>query len=127
MADIDAFKLFNNSLGHQEGDHCLSAVAAVLLLSAGRASDLGACYGGEEMVFLMPGADLAVTMAEKLHATCESLTIHHPTSPISRVVTISLGMAACIPSKKSSTEFLVEQADAALYRAKYAGRNRVSE
>lgn len=127
MADIDNFKLYNDSLGHQEGDHCLAAVAGVFLRAAGRAGDLAARYGGEEIVFLMPGADhaAAVTMAERLRAACEALAIPHPTSPVSPVVTISLGVASCIPSAESSAEFLVAQADAALYRAKKAGRNRV--
>ena len=58
-------------------------------------------------------------------AACEALAIPHPTSPVSPVVTISLGVASCIPSAESSAEFLVAQADAALYRAKKAGRNRV--
>jgi len=127
IADIDNFKLYNDSLGHQEGDHCLTAVAEVFLRAAGRASDIAARYGGEEMVFLMPGADYAaaLSMAESLRAACEALAIPHPASPVSPVVTISLGVASCIPSLESSAESLVAQADAALYRAKETGRNRV--
>ena len=127
MADIDNFKLYNDSLGHQEGDHCLAAVADVFLKAAGRAGDLAARYGGEEMVFLMPGADhaAAMSMAERLRAACEALAIGHPTSPVRPVVTISLGVASCVPSAESSAEFLITQADAALYRAKEMGRNRV--
>ena len=127
MADIDNFKLYNDSLGHQEGDHCLAAVAGLFLQAAGRAGDLAARYGGEELVFLMPGADLAaaMTMAEDLRAACEAQAIPHPRSPVGPVVTISLGVASCIPSVESSAEALVAQADAALYRAKEAGRNRV--
>jgi len=127
MADIDNFKLYNDSLGHQEGDHCLAAVADVFLQAAGRAGDLAARYGGEEIVFLMPGADIAaaLSMAERLRAACEALAIPHLASPVSPVVTISLGVASCVPSAESSAEFLIAQADAALYRAKEAGRNRV--
>jgi diguanylate cyclase (GGDEF)-like protein len=127
IADIDNFKLYNDSLGHQEGDHCLAAVAEVFLRASGRAGDLAARYGGEEIVFLMPGADhaAAMTMAERLRTACEALAKPHPTSLVSPVVTISLGVASCIPSADSSAEFLVAQADAALYRAKKAGRNRV--
>lgn len=127
MADIDNFKLYNDTLGHQEGDHCLKAVAGVFLRSAGRAGDLAARYGGEEMVFLMPGADLAeaMAMAENLRIACEALALPHPTSPVKPVVTISLGVASCIPSADSSAQLLLAQADAALYRAKESGRNRV--
>nr|WP_319564307.1 two-component regulator propeller domain-containing protein [uncultured Rhodoferax sp.] len=127
MADIDGFKLYNDALGHQEGDHCLTAVAGVFLRAAGRAGDLAARYGGEEMVFLMPGADHAAawSMAEGLRAACEALAIPHPTSPVGPVVTISLGVASCIPSADTSAETLLAQADAALYRAKESGRNRV--
>jgi diguanylate cyclase (GGDEF)-like protein len=127
MADIDNFKLYNDSLGHQEGDRCLAAVAGLFLQVSGRAGDLAARYGGEEMVFLMPGANLAaaVAMAERLRSACEALAIPHPRSPVAPVVTISLGVASCIPSLESSAESLVAQADAALYRAKEEGRNRV--
>jgi diguanylate cyclase (GGDEF)-like protein len=127
MADIDNFKLYNDTLGHQEGDRCLVAVAGVFLRASGRAGDLAARYGGEELVFLMPGADLttAMAMAERLRVACEALAMPHPTSPVSPVVTISLGVASCIPSAQSSAELLVAKADAALYRAKKAGRNRV--
>jgi len=127
MADIDNFKLYNDALGHPQGDHCLAAVAAVFLHSAGRAGDLAARYGGEEMVFLMPGANHAeaMAMAEGLRAACEALALPHPTSPVSAVVTISLGVASCIPSATTSAQGLLGQADAALYRAKNSGRNRV--
>jgi len=64
-------------------------------------------------------------MAERLRAACEALAIPHLASPVSPVVTISLGVASCVPSAESSAEFLIAQADAALYRAKEAGRNRV--
>lgn len=127
MADIDNFKLYNDTQGHQEGDHCLAAVAKVFLQAMGRAGDLAARYGGEEMIILIPGADhtSAMAMAEGLRAACEALAIPHPASPVCPVVTISLGVASCIPALGSSAESLVAQADAALYRAKEAGRNRV--
>ena len=75
----------------------------------------------------MPGADraAAMTMAEDLRAACEAQAIPHPKSPVGPVVTISLGVDSCIPSIESSAESLVARADAALYRAKEAGRNRM--
>jgi diguanylate cyclase (GGDEF)-like protein len=127
MADIDGFKLYNDTLGHPAGDRCLATVADVFFQSAGRAGDIAARYGGEEFVVLMPAADhaAALAFAEGLRITCEARAIAHPASPVAPVVTISLGVASCIPGEELSPAFLVAQADAALYRAKQEGRNRV--
>jgi diguanylate cyclase (GGDEF)-like protein len=127
MADIDSFKQYNDTLGHPEGDKCLAVVADVFVQSVGRAGDLAARYGGEEFVVLIPGTDHAgaLSIAEGLRAACEARAIAHPASPVGPVVTISLGVASCIPSDDTSPTFLVSEADAALYRAKLEGRNRV--
>ena len=130
IADIDGFKVYNDMLGHPEGDRCLAAVAAVFAQAVGRAGDLAARYGGEEFVVLLPGADhgAALIVAEGIRAACAALAIPHPASPAlpaSPVLTLSLGVASCIPSDPTSPEWLVSQADAALYRAKQDGRNRV--
>jgi diguanylate cyclase (GGDEF)-like protein len=76
---------------------------------------------------LIPGMDRAEAMAyaEKLREACEARAIPHPASPAGPVVTISLGVAACVPNDNSSYAALVAEADAALYRAKREGRNRV--
>ncbi len=128
MADIDHFKQYNDTLGHPQGDRCLAAVAEVFLQSLGRAGDLAARYGGEEFVVLMPGADhaAATAFAESLRAACEARAIAHPASPVGLVVTISLGVASCVPFDDMSPDYLFAEADTALYRAKDAGRNRVS-
>ena len=127
IADIDHFKQYNDTLGHPQGDRCLVAVAEVFLQSLGRAGDLAARYGGEEFVVLMPGADhaAATVFAESLRAACEARAIAHPASSAGPVVTISLGVASCIPFEEMSPDYLFVEADAALYRAKQAGRNRV--
>jgi diguanylate cyclase (GGDEF)-like protein len=127
MADIDSFKQYNDTLGHPQGDKCLAAVANVFVESVGRAGDLAARYGGEEFVVLIPGTDHAgaLSIAESLRSACEARAIAHPNSPVGPVVTISLGVASCIPSDDISPTFLVSEADAALYRAKLEGRNRV--
>lgn len=127
MADIDGFKAYNDALGHPQGDQCLAAVAGVFLQSMGRAGDLAARYGGEEFVVLIPGADhtAALAVAAGLRAACEALAIAHPASPVGPLVTISLGVASCVPSEQTSAATLVAQADIALYRAKQEGRNRV--
>ncbi|MEJ6001101.1 two-component regulator propeller domain-containing protein [Paucibacter soli] len=127
IADIDGFKLYNDRLGHLEGDRCLSAVAAVFAHVVGRAGDLAARYGGEEFVVLLPGADpaAAARVAEGIRAACEALAIPHPAAPVGEVITLSLGVASCLPSEQTSAETLFALADAALYRAKQEGRNRV--
>jgi len=128
IADIDGFKLYNDRLGHLEGDRCLTAVAAVFAHAVGRAGDLAARYGGEEFVVLVPGADpaAALQVAEGIRAACEALAIPHPAAPVGEVITLSLGVASCIPSEQASAESLFALADAALYCAKQEGRNRVS-
>jgi diguanylate cyclase (GGDEF)-like protein len=127
IVDIDAFKTYNDTLGHPEGDKCLVAVADVIRQAAGRAGDFAARYGGEEFMILIPGLgyEAALAYAEALRRACEARAIPHPASPVGPVVTISLGVAARVPSNDFSVARLIAEADAALYRAKGAGRNRV--
>lgn len=129
LADIDGFKRYNDVLGHQEGDRCLARVAGVFAAAVGRAGDLAARYGGEEFVVLLPGADAGAArrLAEQIRRDCEALALPHPEGPAGPVVTLSLGLAACVPSEDMSLEQLLAQADAALYRAKQQGRNRVAD
>ncbi len=129
MADVDAFKSYNDVLGHPQGDKCLAAIAGVLSHAGGRAGDLVARYGGEEFVILLPGADHAAAMqvAEGLRSACAQLAIVHPASPVGPVVTLSLGVASCVPDSDLPASFLVARADAALYRAKQQGRNQVCD
>ncbi len=128
MADIDAFKAYNDSLGHPAADRCLVEVAEVLRETANRACDFAARYGGEEFIILIAGADLAAALefAERLRTACEARAIPHPGSPVAAVLTLSLGVASQVPPLGSSALALVTAADAALYRAKQGGRNRVA-
>jgi diguanylate cyclase (GGDEF)-like protein len=127
MIDIDVFKAYNDTLGHLEGDKCLIAVADVIREAASRAGDFAARYGGEEFIILIPGLthQEAIDYAEKLRLACQARAIPHPSSPAANVVTISLGVAAAIPSAENTAASLIESADAALYRAKRDGRNMV--
>lgn len=127
IADIDAFKAYNDSLGHLEGDRCLSAVAQVIRECASRAGDFAARFGGEEFVVLIPGADAAAAtaFAERLRQACQARALPHPASPVAPVVTLSLGVASTRPSAEGRSAQLLAAADAALYRAKAQGRNRV--
>lgn len=127
MIDIDYFKQLNDSQGHQKGDEYLQAVAAVLREGLGRSHDLVARYGGEEFVCLMPECDLdsARTKAQALCRAVQDLGLEHQGSPAASVVTISLGVACQVPSASTIPQELLARADANLYRAKAAGRNRV--
>jgi diguanylate cyclase (GGDEF)-like protein len=127
MIDIDHFKQFNDTYGHPAGDACLRAIAGILDGAMNRSHDLIARYGGEEFVCLLPDINLtgAQVKAEQLRQAVQSLSIVHKTSSTAPVVTISLGLALFVPTDKLTPEQLVAAADAQLYTAKHAGRNRV--
>lgn len=131
MADIDFFKRYNDALGHPAGDRCIVEVAGVLQSMARRAGDLTARYGGEEFMLLLPATDAAdaAVVAETARAQIEALGIPHPNGA-SPSVTASFGVATFVPDRSvpeaaGGPERLVSAADAALYRAKRGGRNRV--
>ena len=127
IADIDDFKAYNDHYGHAMGDHCLCAVAHTLRASLGRAGDLVARLGGEEFSVLLPGAEVAAAclMAERLRQAVAGCGIEHAHSQAASVVTISIGLTVMEPGSNADFETLYQQADAALYRAKAMGRNRV--
>ena len=127
MIDIDHFKGYNDHYGHQAGDNCLRRVATTLGASMQRAHDLAARYGGEEFICMLPECDLqgAITKAEALRAAVAALEIPHAASPTGDRLTLSIGVAATIPPSQASPDTLVAAADAQLYLAKQAGRNRV--
>ncbi|MEZ4485808.1 MAG: diguanylate cyclase [Syntrophotaleaceae bacterium] len=124
MMDIDHFKRFNDLYGHLAGDACLQALAKGLAESGRRAGELVARYGGEEFAILLPGMDkqAALETAKHIHQLVLSLAIPHANSSYG-MVTASLGVASLQPSNQHLPVELVRQADAALYRAKMAGRN----
>jgi diguanylate cyclase (GGDEF)-like protein len=124
MIDIDHFKLYNDRYGHPAGDRCLRRVAAVLSEKV-RSSDTVARYGGEEFVIIMPGVDITIAerVAERVRKAVASLGQIHEDSP-QGVVTVSVGVAAALPSEGGCPEDLVQFADVLLYKAKNSGRNR---
>jgi two-component system chemotaxis family response regulator WspR len=128
MLDIDFFKLYNDTYGHQGGDECLKQVARALEGAARRETDLVARYGGEEFAVVLPetGSTGAFDVAESLRAAVEKENIPHESSKVSDHVTISVGVATWIPEKGSSPEQLLAAADQALYKSKENGRNRVT-
>lgn len=127
MIDIDHFKIYNDTFGHRAGDACLTRVAAVLDEAAQRDGDLVARYGGDEFAAILAGTGIAgaTEVAERLRAAVEALGIEHGGTPATRVVTVSIGIAAAIPGEVASSETLLSAADKALYEAKGAGRNHI--
>ncbi|MFH1090997.1 MAG: sensor domain-containing diguanylate cyclase [Pseudomonadota bacterium] len=127
MGDIDFFKSYNDTYGHQMGDECLKAVARTLSQCIQRPGDLVARYGGEEYTVILSNTSLegAVHVAENMRRQIEELEILHKSSSISRYVTLSLGVSAMVPDLESNPNDLLEVVDKALYQAKDQGRNRV--
>jgi diguanylate cyclase (GGDEF)-like protein len=125
MIDIDCFKSYNDTYGHQKGDECLRAVAQAIGGTLWRAGDFAARYGGEEFTVIIPDTPLsgATRIAERLRAAVDHLGIAHGASVASDRVTLSVGgVVASAPYLPP--EQLLAAADAALYRAKREGRNR---
>ncbi|MGV0758702.1 diguanylate cyclase [Tistrella mobilis] len=130
MADIDRFKSYNDRYGHPAGDDCLRMVAQAASVALGRGEDELCRYGGEEFVAILPGTDLAgaAGVAERMRRAVAALTIAHQDVP-SGHVTISLGVASLPVADHGShrdRDALISAADAALYAAKAAGRDRVA-
>ncbi|MDR2951917.1 MAG: diguanylate cyclase [Treponema sp.] len=128
MIDIDKFKNYNDTFGHQQGDVALKTVAKTVKQTVKRSIDFAARYGGEEFVVLLPstGANGSAHVAEKIRLAVESVEIPCE-DPAGRHVTISIGVSSNMPLHEgpSSISSFITEADDALYKAKEAGRNRV--
>lgn len=127
MMDIDFFKAYNDTYGHQGGDECLQKVAVAIQNTIQRNADLVCRYGGEEFAAILPETDEdgARFVAEKIRQVIEDLGIPHTGSKISPSVTLSLGIATMIPDGNRVPADLLAAADQALYQAKQSGRNQV--
>jgi diguanylate cyclase (GGDEF)-like protein len=127
ISDVDFFKQFNDIYGHQAGDVCLKAVASSLSESLFRVEDTVARYGGEEFVAILPGTDAtgAFAVAERMRQSARDLGIPHERGIDGRV-SCSFGVASTCPSADMAPQQLLRTADAGLYAAKRAGRNRVA-
>jgi diguanylate cyclase (GGDEF)-like protein/PAS domain S-box-containing protein len=125
LFDIDHFKGFNDSLGHQAGDQCLQRVAAVLAESTAGTPGLSARYGGEEFALILPGVEenAAMKIADAVRLKVLALGIANPAGDCG-YVTVSVGIATKSPSSSHSETALLGEADHALYAAKRQGRNR---
>ena len=128
ILDIDHFKLYNDQLGHANGDIVLRQVAQKMAEFVRRPGDLAARYGGEEFVMILPGAD-AVAAEHHAQEVCTAIAqmqIPHPASRTAPYITVSIGGATVIPDQDvSHAPLLFKSADAALYRAKAKGKNVV--
>lgn len=125
IIDIDNFKIFNDTFGHPEGDKCLKQVAGAIQRSARRSTDISARIGGEEFLVFVHGTDEMepVKLAEKIRTTVEKLSIPQSPALASSFVTVSIGVAATIPTDETGFSKLYNEADKALYYAKKNGRN----
>ena len=126
MCDIDHFKLYNDTFGHQSGDECLRQVATALAGTIDRGGDLVARYGGEEFVAVLPGTSLsgASFIAAQMRQAVIRLGIANPRSPFGHI-TASFGLSSAVAMPETDPNDIVGAADRALYKAKNAGRNRV--
>ncbi|MDR2069847.1 MAG: diguanylate cyclase [Treponema sp.] len=128
MIDVDKFKNYNDTYGHPQGDVLLQAISKIFAATARRPLDVAARLGGEEFCILLPDtpAETAYAMAEKLRAQVEMARISLSNSGSFTSVTISIGVASLVPQEQSRMEDFIALADANLYAAKKAGRNRVT-
>ncbi|MGA2532192.1 MAG: diguanylate cyclase [Candidatus Aminicenantales bacterium] len=127
LCDVDSFKAFTDTYGHQAGDECLVKIAVAVQGSARRPGDYAARYGGEEFAVILQdtGIEGAQYVAERICQTVRNLGIVHAGSTVAKTVTISVGAATIQPTHEREPEALVRKADECLYQAKGEGRNRV--
>jgi diguanylate cyclase len=127
MFDIDFFKKYNDTYGHLAGDQCLKIISQEV--SNKLTTNLTLCrYGGEEFALILPDTDLneAMKVAQSIQETIQSLKIPHESSEVSDFVTLSIGIATCLPDSTSKPDELIQSADSALYFSKTNGRNTIS-
>ncbi|MCL2087008.1 MAG: diguanylate cyclase [Oscillospiraceae bacterium] len=126
VMDLDKFKAYNDTFGHQQGDILLKAVADMFKATMKRSTDFIARWGGEEFIALLPNTDMggALKIAEQIRKNIDSLECLTPNGTITKI-TISIGANSVVPSPTTSIPEFVRLADNALYEAKRVGRNKV--
>jgi len=126
LCDVDFFKRYNDTYGHQAGDDCLRNIASAVSTVLKRPGDLASRYGGEEFAVILPNTPLdgAFHVAAEIQAAVRALEMAHRASSIRSFVTLSIGVATVIPHIEFSPMTLLAAADRALYKAKQEGRDR---
>ncbi|PRH14897.1 sensor domain-containing diguanylate cyclase [Burkholderia multivorans] len=128
FVDVDRFKAYNDTYGHQAGDDALAAVARCIGENIRRPADVAARYGGEEFVVLLPDTaeNGAAQIAERIRIAIDALGLEHVGSEFGRV-TASIGLASWKPEQDVEPDAIIKAADEALYYAKATGRNKVTQ
>ena len=124
--DVDFFKLYNDTYGHNIGDVCLRRVAQTIKQALRRPADLAARYGGEEFVVLLPNTDIegAMDVAQRIIKHIDALALPHSRSKVASFVTLSIGVTYLVPTNLNTLTAFLAKADAALYKAKENGRHQ---
>ena len=127
LCDVDYFKRYNDTYGHQAGDECLQQIAQAMTRAAKHRTDLVARYGGEEFALILPDTSIegAENVAENLRSELQNLKIPHAQSLVNSYVTLSIGIVQVVPHLDLEPQKLITAADKALYEAKKQGRNCV--
>jgi len=127
ILDIDFFKQYNDTYGHQEGDHILIKVAASMQHSLERASDLSFRLGGEEfgVIFESQSPQEAYIFADKIRQNIQNLKLEHKSSTVGPYVTVSMGLVTKPYTENLVDDIVYREADDYLYKAKESGRNKV--
>lgn len=126
FCDLDAFKPYNDTLGHVQGDDCLRRIGALLRDACHRPRDRATRYGGEEFALILPNTPKsgAMTFARAVRRMLAGVALPHPASPVGALVTLTGGITTCVPDAETTAEGMVVRADQALYAAKAQGRDR---
>ena len=129
MLDIDSFKLYNDTYGHQQGDDCLKTVSKLIQKAVQRSGDLAARFGGEEFALILPNTKVesAYRIVESIRESIIAQNIPHKSTEVNDLsrVSISAGIATLKPDSHTTASDVIEPADSSLYQAKADGRNRI--